>query len=72
MDMDVRIARISGRHIICGYGRVGVRVARELDGAAPPFVVVDANPDAVRRAQADGLAHVDGDGAQEDVLAEPG
>jgi voltage-gated potassium channel len=70
--MEARIARLRGHHIICGYGRVGTRVAEQLAQAGEEFVVLDANPDAVRRARDEGLAHLDGDGAREDVLEAAG
>ncbi len=70
--MDARIARMRGHHIICGYGRVGTRVADQLRRAGLEFVVVDANPTAVGRARDEGVAFVDGDGARDEVLEAAG
>ena len=51
--------------IICGYGRVGRRVASELRAGAKPYVVVDVNDDALAAARADGSAVVHGDGTDD-------
>ena len=70
--MDARIARMRGHHIICGYGRVGTRVAEQLGRAGLEYVVVDANPEAVGRARSEGIPHVDGDSARDEVLEAAG
>ena len=38
-------ARLSDHFIICGFGRVGRQVARDLRAAGAKFVIVDGNPD---------------------------
>ena len=39
--MDQKIERLTGHAIICGYGRVGRRIAQEFVEAGQPFVVID-------------------------------
>lgn len=39
--MDRKIERLDGHAIICGYGRVGRRIAQEFVEAGQPFVVID-------------------------------
>ena len=51
--------------IICGYGRVGRRVASELRASGKPYVVVDVNPDALEAARTDGSPVVLGDGTDD-------
>lgn len=51
--------------IICGYGRVGRRVASELRASARPYIVVDVNTDALEAASADGSLVVHGDGTED-------
>jgi voltage-gated potassium channel len=70
--MDAQIDRLSGHHIVCGYGRVGSRVARDLEQAGETFVVVDGNPDAAERARADGRLLVPGEMADDAVLLKAG
>ncbi len=53
--MKLTIERINNHHVVCGFGRVGERVARELQSRRAPFVVVDANQSRVEEARASGL-----------------
>jgi len=71
-SMDRSIAGLRGHHIICGFGRVGSRVARRLREAGEEVVVIDRNSDALERAVGAGLPFVEGDGADDDVLLEAG
>jgi voltage-gated potassium channel len=70
--MRSRIADLRGHSIICGYGRVGTRVARELAAAGVEFVTVDAGESALARAEDDGVLHVAGDGSDDDALRSAG
>src|SRR5215207_6173345 len=45
--MDRRIAGLSGHAIVCGWGRVGKAIARDLAHADQHCVIVDLNPDRV-------------------------
>jgi voltage-gated potassium channel len=56
--------------VICGYGRVGRRVAEEFRATGTPYVVVDVNPASVEAALAHGALVVHGDGTDDDQLAE--
>jgi voltage-gated potassium channel len=58
--------------ILCGYGRVGRTVARELEHAGIPFVVIDINSSSIAEAAADGFLVVEGDGTQDAILMEAG
>jgi voltage-gated potassium channel len=71
-SMDRSIAGMRGHHVICGFGRVGSRVAQRLEEAGERVVVIDGNPEALERAADRGLLFLDGDGADDDTLAEAG
>ena len=43
------IERLSGHEIVCGWGRMGQAVAEELRRSGRPFVVIEGNPDKIRR-----------------------
>ena len=58
--------------IICGYGRMGTQVVRELDEDGVPCAVIDNNPEAVARLEAEKRLFVDGDAASEEVLRQAG
>lgn len=72
--MEKEIARFTGHYIVCGIGRVGSNVARELQKTQRPFVVVE-----VDRATLDtwlesnpGVPHLHGDAADDDALRRAG
>jgi voltage-gated potassium channel len=70
--MQRRIADLHDHYLICGFGRVGQRVARRLAEAGEPFVVIDANPDVRDEMEEDGVLHVDGQASDDHVLCEAG
>jgi voltage-gated potassium channel len=59
-------------YIICGYGRVGRQVARDLMQAGVKFVVIDNNPDNAELAQLDGVRYIESTAADDDVLRQAG
>ncbi|HYE25582.1 MAG TPA: potassium channel protein [Clostridia bacterium] len=65
--MQREISRLSGHYIICGAGRVGRSVARELGRKPAPFVVIEANQEKINKYQNDWLM-IQGDATQEGVL----
>ncbi len=57
------------RHtIICGFGRIGQTIARELHRAGQPFLVLDRDAARLAEAEAHGYLTIDGDAGDEDVL----
>jgi len=63
---------LSDHLLICGFGRVGRQVARDLRAARRRFVVVDANPDSREAAKAMDLPYIDGRPSDDDVLLSAG
>jgi len=70
--MSQSVAALRRHLILCGYGRVGSTVARELAHAGEPVVVVDINPASLVTAERDGHLVVVGDATNDAVLAEAG
>ena len=65
------IERLSDHFIICGYGRVGRRVAQEFAANGVPFVVLDFSEDAIEEATEAGVLFIEGNGVEdEDLQAE--
>ena len=54
--------------IVCGYGRTGRQVVRELQRAKASFIVVEWNPEGLKNVDADKVPHLVGDASNEDVL----
>jgi voltage-gated potassium channel len=66
------IHQLHDHFIICGYGRVGQRVAEEFRAAHVPFVVLDFHEEAVAAAQEDGTLLVEGDATHDENLRRAG
>src|ERR1043166_497105 len=58
--------------ILCGYGRIGRIIARQLLRQSVPFVVVDRDAEAVQEAMNEGALAVEADASREDVLRRVG
>jgi voltage-gated potassium channel len=66
------IDSLTDHHVICGFGRVGRQVARDLQAAGAKYVVVDANPESRGRAEALGVRHIEGDATDDAILEQAG
>jgi voltage-gated potassium channel len=62
----------SDHYIICGYGRVGRQVVRDLRAHKSQFVVIDANPENRELARAAGVPFIEGEAADDDLLVRAG
>lgn len=70
--MERKIEKLAGHAIICGYGRVGRRIAQEFAEAGQPFVVIDkleANAEALA---ASDYLYLLGDATEDATLLEAG
>jgi voltage-gated potassium channel len=70
--MQRKIADMRDHYLICGFGRVGRQVARDLDEAGVPFVVVDNNPDTIEDLQETSHLYLEGRGSADEVMQEAG
>jgi voltage-gated potassium channel len=70
--MDRKIERLTGHGVICGFGRVGRRIAREFADAGQSFVVIDKLEVNVAELDAAGCLYVHGDATQDATLLEAG
>ena len=66
--MEREIDRLEGHYIICGAGRVGRSVARELKRKPVPFVVIDTNESKMTKFAQENWLTILGDATQEHVL----
>jgi voltage-gated potassium channel len=66
------IAGLQDHYIICGFGRVGRRVADEFKHEGAAFVVVDFSPEAKEAAAEAGVLFVEGNGTDDDDLRAAG
>jgi len=66
------IDSLSDHYIICGFGRVGQQVARDLFAARASYVVVDSNAEHRDLADDHGMQFIEGDATDDAVLAQAG
>ncbi len=70
--MESKLAGLSDHFIICGFGRVGQEVARQLANEAVQSVVVDSSPEKVEQGADEGLLMLVGDATKDATLFEGG
>lgn len=66
--MQAKIDRLKGHYIVCGWGRVGAQVAKELAHEGVKFVVVDQSAKQLEHAAAEGFLTLHGDSTHQSVL----
>nr|ART40348.1 K302 [uncultured bacterium] len=66
--MQAQIERLNGHVIICGFGRIGVQLAKELHGAGNSFVVLERDGGKIAEAQGLGYLCIRGDATEESAL----
>jgi voltage-gated potassium channel len=66
------IEQLSDHYIICGYGRVGRRIAAEFLEEGVRFVVLDFSQQAIEAARDRNLLYVEGSGTEDEDLAAAG
>ncbi|HDH11983.1 MAG TPA: potassium channel protein [Nitrospirae bacterium] len=66
-----KIENLKNHYIICGYGRMGNIICREMLHNNAPFIVVEGNPDVVASMDSNLLA-LHGDATQDAVLKQAG
>lgn len=76
---SIRLRRLEGilqqledHYIICGYGRMGSQVARDLQARGESFVVVDQNADIEAEMIAHEFPYIIGDATLDDTLMQAG
>ncbi|RNC83890.1 MAG: potassium channel protein [Balneola sp.] len=67
-----RLGEMNQHYIICGYGRIGNRIANVLRDAGLPVVVVELEESNIDRIQADKHVYIQGDAQNENILQEAG
>lgn len=70
--MERTVEALNDHIIVCGFGRVGATVARELEHAGVSVVVIDTVAHSVEAAKAEGHLVVEGDATHDEVLVKAG
>lgn len=71
--MELEIGKLSGHHIVCGLGRMGLTICRHLQERQKPFVVIDSNEARLReRCSEENWLYLAGDATDDAVLLKGG
>ena len=66
--MQKDIDALSGHVIVCGFGRIGLNLARDLRAGGARFVVIERSEARLAQAWAQGFLAMQGDATEEDTL----
>lgn len=70
--MQSKISQLKDHYLICGYGRVGRQIAKDLLAGGVPFVVIDDNPEIREHAEELDVLLVEGRGSDDETMLEAG
>ncbi len=72
LKVQKKIDKLQNHFIVCGYGRIGSIVVREIMKEGLPIVVVEQKPHLIERMEQDGVLCLDGDATNDEVLLRAG
>ncbi len=70
--MIKEISKLKGHFIICGYGRIGNIVVREILNDGHDVVVIEQSPELIDKMEQGGILCIDGDATSDQVLINAG
>jgi len=70
--VEKKISELKDHYIICGYGRIGSLVCKELQEHNKDFAVIENNPSAIERMEANKVLYLSQDATVEETLIEAG
>lgn len=70
--LGLKIRSLKDHYIICGCGRIGRIICRELKANKIPMVVIDNDPETRQILEDEGIPFINDDATSEDVIVEAG
>jgi voltage-gated potassium channel Kch len=70
--MQTEIERLDTHAIVCGFGRIGVQLAKALTDARHPFLIIERDPSKADEARAAGFLTLVGEATHEETLKAAG
>lgn len=67
-----KMRSMKNHYILCGFGRIGRVISRELKSAGVPFVVIEKDSEAKQYLEDQDIPYINDDSTSEDVLVEAG
>lgn len=66
------ISKLRDHCVVCGYGRIGSVVVKEIVAEGQDVVVIEHDQEAIALLQEEGILFIEGDATSDDVLAQAG
>lgn len=70
--MDRLIDAMSDHYVICGYGRMGQQIVKDLVRHGVPCVVVESNPEQIPKLRDGNIPHIEGKASEDSMLIKAG
>jgi voltage-gated potassium channel len=70
--LEKMIKKLNRHYIICGCGRIGYLICKELSQEKIDFVVIDHNPEIIQKIEEEGFIYYKGDATQDKILIAAG
>ena len=70
--MDKLIDSMSDHYIVCGYGRMGQQIVKDLTHYGVPCVVVESNPEQLPKLRENEIPHIEGKATEDVSLVKAG
>jgi voltage-gated potassium channel len=70
--LEKQISMLNNHFIICGYGRIGEVICRELADEKIPFIVIEENEEKIQYLEKDGFLYLNKDATTEETLLQAG
>lgn len=67
---ETMVKTLTGHYVVCGFGRMGRQVVRDLQARDETFIVVDVSPEVESSFLEEQIPYIIGDGTQDEVLVE--
>ena len=71
-NMEKRVAALKGHYIVCGFGRIGKVICKNLKESKFPFVVVESDPQEVQKIDELGYLALLGSASSDEMLLKAG
>lgn len=70
--MDRLIDSMADHYVVCGYGRMGQQIVKDLTHYDVPCVVVESNPEQLPKLRASEVPHIEGKASEDSSLVKAG
>jgi len=70
--LEKQVAELQNHYIICGYGRIGQIIVKELTATKNPLVVIEQDPASIEVLEAEGILYLNMDATSDEALTAAG